>query len=87
MVAEGASSMAVRNAKAEAHTPRRWCVRRAHPAEEPKKRRERSKQSHAAHAPQEDKRKRRRNVDNPSAAPDGPAALGHTYGSGADVKA
>ena len=72
---------AVRDAEAEAHGDSAFAAPTL--AEEPKKRRGRSKQSHAA----KDKRKRRRNAENPSAAPDGPAALGHTDGSGADSKA
>ena len=81
MVEEGASSTAVRDAEAEAHGDGAFAAPTS--AEEPKKRRGRSKQSHAA----KDKRNRLRNAENPSAAADGPAARGHTDGSGADSKA
>ena len=81
MVEEGASSTAVRDAEAEAHGDGAFVA--PTPAEEPKKRRGRRKQSHSA----QDKRKWRRNVENPSAAPDGPAAQGHKDGSEADSKA
>ena len=77
----GASSTAVSDAEVETHGDGAFAAPTS--AEEPKKRRGRSKQSHAA----KDKRKRRRNAENPSAAPDGPAALDHTDGSGADSKA
>ena len=81
MVAEGASSTAVRDAEVEAHGDGAFAA--PTPAEEPKKRRGRSKQSREA----QDKRKRRRNAENPAAAPGGPAEQGRTDGSGADCKA
>ena len=81
MILEGANSTAFHDAEAEAHGDGMFVT--PTPAEAPQTRRGCSKQSHAA----QDKRKRRRNAENPAAAPGGPAEQGRTDGSGADCKA
>ena len=81
MVVEGASLTAVRDAEVKARGDGAFAA--PTPAEEPEKRPRRCKASRAA----QDKRKRRRNAENPAAAPGGPAEQGRTDGSGADSKA